>query len=360
MVRQYNRMKTRIVCSVLTLGILPVGIAGQQPALTPQDSSFHALNRLAYGPRPGDVRRVAADGVMRWIDHQLSPDEIDDHRLAERERQFQILDYDRRDLAAMYTQAQRERRERKLAADTMADKDGASPIAQRGKRLAGEFAELAVVRAALSERQLYEIMVDFWTNHFNVYVAKGADRFLTPDYIEHTIRPRAMGKFADLLIAVARSPAMLFYLDNWESVAPGSVPPATLRVRATPIFGRRLGPFGPMRDPARQDSMRRRAFEGMPKGINENYARELLELHTLGVDGGYTQQDVVEVARAFTGWSFAYPQGDKQFVFRPRAHDDGEKRVLGHVIPAGGGEADGLAVIDIVTCGEVNLSTRFC
>src|SRR6266849_4498579 len=249
MVRQYNRMKTRIVCSVLTLGILPVSIAGQQPALTPQDSSFHALNRLAYGPRPGDVRRVAADGVMRWIDHQLSPDEIDDHRLAERERQLQILNYDRRDLAAMYTEAQRERRERKLAADTMADKDGASPMAQRGKRLAGEFAELSVVRAALSERQLYEIMVDFWTNHFNVYVAKGADRFLTPDYIEHTIRPRAMGKFEDLLIATARSPAMLFYLDNWESVAPGT------------------------------------------KGINENYARELLELHTLGVDGGYTQQD---------------------------------------------------------------------
>ena len=341
-------MKTRIVWSVLTLGILPVGIAGQQPALTPQDSSFHALNRLAYGPRPGDVRRVAADGVMRWIDHQLSPDEIDDHRLAERERQFQILDYDRRDLAAMYTQAQRERRERKLAADTMADKDGASPIAQRGRRLAGEFAELAVVRAALSERQLYEIMVDFWTNHFNVYVAKGADRFLTPDYIEHTIRPRAMGKFADLLIAVARSPAMLFYLDNWESVAPGSVPPATLRVRATPIFGRRLGPFGPMRDPARQDSMRRRAFEGMPKGINENYARELLELHTLGVDGGYTQQDVIDVARIFTGWSIERPQQGGDFEFHDWAHDRGEKQVLGVRFQAGQGMDEGVRLLKML------------
>src|SRR6267154_4537871 len=256
-------MKTRIVWSVLTLGILPVGIAAQQPALTPQDSAFHALNRLAYGPRPGDVRRVAADGVMRWIDRQLSPEEIDDHRLAEREGQFQILEYDRRDLAAMYTEVQRERRERKLVADTMADRDGGSPIAQRDKRVAGEFAELAVVRAALSERQLYEIMVDFWTNHFNVYFAKGADRFLTPDYIEHTIRPRAMGKFADLLIATAKSPAMLFYLDNWESVAPGTSPP----------FPR---------------SARRRGGQGVrpvPKGINENYARELLELHTLGVDG---------------------------------------------------------------------------
>jgi uncharacterized protein (DUF1800 family) len=341
-------MKTRIVWSVLTLGILPVGIAAQQPALTPQDSAFHALNRLAYGPRPGDVRRVAADGVMRWIDRQLSPEEIDDHRLTEREGQFQILDYDRRDLAAMYTEAQRERRERKLAADTMADRDGGSPIAQRGKHLTGEFAELAVVRAALSERQLYEIMVDFWTNHFNVYFAKGADRFLTPDYIEHTIRPRAMGKFADLLLAVAKSPAMLFYLDNWESVAPGSVPPAALRVRARPIFGRRPGLFGPMRDPARQDSMRRRALEGMPKGINENYARELLELHTLGVDGGYTQQDVIDVARIFTGWSIERPQQGGDFEFHDWAHDRGEKQVLGVGFQAGHGMDEGVRLLKML------------
>ena len=341
-------MKTRIVWSVLTLGILPVGIAAQQPALTPQDSAFHALNRLAYGPRPGDVRRVAADGVMRWIDRQLSPEEIDDHRLAEREGQFQILEYDRRDLAAMYTEVQRERRERKLAADTMADRDGGSPIAQRDKRLTGEFAELAVVRAALSERQLYEIMVDFWTNHFNVYLAKGADRFLTPDYIEHTIRPRAMGKFADLLLAVAKSPAMLFYLDNWESVAPGSVPPAALRVSARPIFGRRPGLFGPMRDPARQDSMRRRALEGMPKGINENYARELLELHTLGVDGGYTQQDVIDVARIFTGWSIERPQQGGDFEFHDWAHDRREKQVLGVGFQAGHGMDEGVRLLKML------------
>ncbi len=341
-------MKTRIVWSVLTLGIRPVGIAAQQPALTPQDSAFHALNRLAYGPRPGDVRRVAADGVMRWIDRQLSPEEIDDHRLAEREGQFQILEYDRRDLAAMYTEVQRERRERKLAADTMADRDGGSPIAQRDKRLTGEFAELAVVRAALSERQLYEIMVDFWTNHFNVYLAKGADRFLTPDYIEHTIRPRAMGKFADLLLAVAKSPAMLFYLDNWESVAPGSVPPAALRVSARPIFGRRPGLFGPMRDPARQDSMRRRALEGMPKGINENYARELLELHTLGVDGGYTQQDVIDVARIFTGWSIERPQQGGDFEFHDWAHDRGEKQVLGVRFQAGHGMDEGVRLLKML------------
>lgn len=341
-------MKTWDVWSVLTLGLLPGGVAAQQLALTPRDSAFHALNRLAYGPRPGDVQRVAADGVMRWIDGQLAPEQIDDHPLAERERQFKILEYDRRDLAAMYTEARRERRERKLAADTMADKDGASPIAQRGKRLAGEFAELAVVRAALSERQLYEIMVDFWTNHFNVYFAKGADRFLTPGYIEHTIRPRAMGKFADLLIAVAKSPAMLFYLDNWESVAPGSVPPAALRARARPTFGRRPGLFGPMRDPARRDSMRRQALEGMPKGINENYARELLELHTLGVDGGYTQQDVIDVARIFTGWSLERPQQGGAFEFHDWAHDRGEKHVLGVRFEGGHDMDEGIRLLKLL------------
>src|SRR5437667_7213738 len=332
-------MQNHLVWRGLMIGGVCLSIVGAQhaaplqsptpaTALTPRDSAFHALNRLAYGPRLGEVPRVAAEGVMRWIDRQLSVDGIDDHGLAERERQFQVLEYDRGDLAAMYTAAQRERRERKLAAapDTMADKDAASPIAQRGRRLAGEFADLAVVRAALSERQLYEIMVDFWTNHFNVYFAKGADRFLTPDYIEHTIRPRAMGKFADLLIATAKSPAMLFYLDNWESVAPGTSPP----------FPR---------------SARRRGGQGvrpMPKGINENYARELLELHTLGVDGGYTQQDVIDVARIFTGWSIERPQQGGDFEFHEWAHDRGDKQVLGVRFEGGHNMDEGIRLLKLL------------
>src|SRR5216117_1063452 len=308
-------------------------------ALTPQDSALHALNRLAYGPRPGDVPRVAAEEVMRWIDHQLSPDRIDDDRLAQRERRFDILRYDRGDLAALYTAAQRERRERKLAAgQTAQDSDSVGarhaaplprlpdPMMLKNRRLASEFADLAVVRAALSERQLYEIMVDFWTNHFNVYAAKGADRFLTPDYIEHTIRPRAMGKFEDLLIATARSPAMLFYLDNWESVAPGTSPPF-------PLSARRRGGQG---------------VRPVPKGINENYARELLELHTLGVDGGYTQHDVIDVARIFTGWSIERPQQGGDFEFHDWAHDREEKLVFGVQFEGGHDMDEGIRLLKLL------------
>src|SRR5438067_1267885 len=339
----------------------PLQSAPPGPALTPQHSAFHALNRLAYGPRPGDVPRVVAEGVMRWIDRQLSPDGIDDDHWAQRERRFDILNYDRGDLAALYAEAQRERRELRLAAGQTAEgpdsvgaqhaaplPNQADPMIPKSRRLAGEFADLAVVRAALSERQLFEVMVDFWTNHFNIYFAKGADRFLTPDYIEHTIRPRAMGKFEDLLIATAKSPAMLFYLDNWESVAPGSAPPAALRVRARPLFGRRPGLFGPVRDPARQDSVRRRALERMPKGINENYAREVLELHTLGADGGYTQQDVIDVARIFTGWSIERPQQGGGFEFHDWAHDTGEKQVLGVRFPAGHGMDEGIRLLKLL------------
>src|SRR2546422_10458916 len=178
---------------------------------------------------------------MRWIEQQLDPGRISSAGLAERERQFQLPDLSQDDLHRLYLGARRARQER-LRADSMAragaDAADQTPEALRARRIAGEFQELAVVRAALSERQLEEVMVDFWTNHFNVFFGKGADRFLTPSYIEQTIRPNALGKFADLLIATAKSPAMLFYLDNAESVAPGSVPPPQLaRLQARTQFG---------------------------------------------------------------------------------------------------------------------------
>ena len=338
--------------SHLLLALLLQGAgAPSSRALTPRDSACHALNRLAYGPRPGEVDSVAQFGVMRWIEQQLDPGRISNAGLAERERQFQLLDLSRDDLARLYLEAQRARQER-LRADSMAragaDAADQTPEALRARRIAGEFQELAVVRAALSERQLEEVMVDFWTNHFNVFFGKGADRFLTPSYIERTIRPNALGKFEDLLIATAESPAMLFYLDNAESVAPGSVlPPQFARLQARTPFGlpprRRLflDPEGPMR----ADSLRRRALQRIPRGLNENYARELMELHTLGVDGGYTQQDVIDVARIFTGWSLERPEQGAGFVFNDWAHDYGEKIVQGVRFPAGHGRDEGVRLL---------------
>jgi uncharacterized protein (DUF1800 family) len=349
-------MRYRLLARSLLLGAAPVvlgarphGVAAprQQPALSARDSALHVLNRLAYGPRPGEVARVAA-GVMPWIDQQLAPDRIEDGALARREGQFEILRYDGADLARLYRDLQRERQRQAAAAtgDTVAERPP-SPLEQRGRRLAAELQELAVVRATLSERQLYEVMADFWTNHFNVYAGKGADRFLTPEYVERVIRPRALGRFEDLLVATAQSPAMLFYLDNWESVVPGAEPPAHARLRARPLFGRRPA-LPPLREPLQPDSMRQRAQRQMPKGINENYARELLELHTLGVDGGYSQQDVINVARILTGWSLEPPQQGGAFEFHEWAHDYGEKVVLGARFPAGHGMDEGRRLLKLL------------
>ena len=334
-----------MVASTIALTAIPPYRLTAQ-VLSPRDSAVHALNRLAYGPRPGDVDRVAQGGVMTWIEQQLAPERIDDARLAERERRFDLLSYSRDDLARLYLDAQRARRERQQAqrADSMmgppADQADQSPERLRARRLAGELQELAVVRAALSERQLQEVMVDFWTNHFNVFLGKGADRFLMPSYIEETIRPRALGKFSDLLIATARSPAMLFYLDNWESVAPGSQPPHQTR---NGELGTRNTLFRLPRSAFRVGSANR-----MPKGINENYARELLELHTLGVDGGYTQQDVIAVARIFTGWSIAPPPRGGGFEFHDWAHDRGAKTVLGVAFPPGHGEDEAVRLLALL------------
>jgi uncharacterized protein (DUF1800 family) len=334
-VRQYNGMRYTLLSYALVLTVLSPGgrarvalPAPAEPALSARDSALHALNRLAYGPRPGELDRIAAAGVMRWVDAQLDPGKLDDRALSEWER-LPVLGYDRAALAQVYTDAERERRDAAGRAPmSMADSAPAlGPRGRLGRALADQYVDLALVRAAFSERQLYEVMVDFWTNHFNVLFAKGADRFLLPDYIEHTIRPHAFGRFADLLVATAESPAMLFYLDNWESVTPGSEPPR-----------RRFG-FVPA-DPARRVALAR-----MPRGLNENYARELLELHTLGVDGGYTQQDVINVARIFTGWSIERPQRGGGFQFHDWAHDYGSKVVLGVQFPAGHGQDEGVRLL---------------
>jgi len=182
--------------------------------------------------------------------------------------------------------------------------------------IAYDLSEGKLYRAILSNRQLQEELVDFWYNHFNVFLDKGADRFLVPTYERDAIRPHVLGHFRDLLEATASSPAMLFYLDNWQSVAP--------------YTGRRV--FA--KQPAR--------------GLNENYARELMELHTLGVDGGYTQKDIIEVARCFTGWTIKAPRAGGSFIYNDKVHDKGEKVVLGVTMPAGGGKEDAEKVLDIL------------
>jgi uncharacterized protein (DUF1800 family) len=186
-----------------------------------------------------------------------------------------------------------------------------------------ELQQAKLLRAAFSERQLQEVMVDFWFNHFNVFAGKDNARLMLTVYERDVIRPNALGKFKELLTAVAQSPAMMIYLDNFLSQMEQPAPP--------PKYDADGNLLPPPRRP----------------GLNENYARELMELHTLGVDGGYTQNDVREVARCFTGWTVGQ-QPNQMFLFRPRSHDKGEKLVLGKRIAAGGGIEDGLRVLDLL------------
>jgi uncharacterized protein (DUF1800 family) len=193
-------------------------------------------------------------------------------------------------------------------------------------------------------------MVDFWYNHFNVFAAKGADRWLITDFEENAIRPNAMGKFRDLLEATAKSPAMLFYLDNWLSADP--VAWQKLQEQMQNRRAMRGGPFAggqgrPGVNGIPNDPNNPPAKQPQERGLNENYGRELMELHTLGVDGGYTQDDVINVAKAFTGWSIRQPRRDPEFFFEERLHDTSVKTVLGRQI-RGGGMKDGEEVLDIL------------
>lgn len=370
--------------------------------LSKDQQILHALDRLTFGPRPGDVEAVRKMGLKKWIDLQLHPENIPESKELEAklepleslrmtqseavaaypprqmiraiaqgrqkmpedpiaraavERQMQRLNAKKGQadeefepqfqLTDLLTPAEiRTLRtgtaDQKRAALASIDPDKqddvviAMPQGLRNQLLQVADTDLrrkmllannpqAVVaydlndakfyRALYSDRQLQEELVDFWYNHFNVYLDKGADRFLVPSYERDAIRPYVLGKFRDLLEATANSPAMMFYLDNWESVAP--------------------------------DQVRRPNGKKPTRGLNENYARELMELHTLGVDGGYTQQDIIEVARCFTGWTLRPNQGGG-FAYNDKVHDKGEKHVLGVTIPAGGGKEDGEKVLDIL------------
>jgi uncharacterized protein (DUF1800 family) len=430
--------------------------------LSEEERATHALNRLTFGPRPGDLQRVQVIGVKKWVEMQLNPEQIDDSLLEARLQSFPAMHLSQQDLLRAFPSAAviravadgkmplpadrvehaiyqnqvfayEEKRQKQaqdaarqpaaepiavadsmtaapsaaqpangpgtsqenakakendsVLADAMALEDVASSPSitvheqklyadlastqivnlspdQRLDRLvsmkpgqlrgfmkgltpeertqltagmtapqketvvallnptllvAGEVLQTRLLTDVYSQRQLQAVMADFWLNHFNVYLKKGpfAPWYLV-DYQQNVIAPRAMGKFEDLLVATAKSPAMLFYLDNHSSIGPHSL--AAERAQANPAAKNR--------DP----------------GLNENYARELMELHTLGVDGGYTQKDVTEVAKVFTGWTIEEPRKGAAFTFNDRRHEPGTKYVMGQTIRENG-EQEGLAVL---------------
>jgi len=344
---------------------------------------IQALNRLTFGPRPGEAQKVRAMGLDKWVDLQLHPEKIDDTPFEKFADRYDILKQDQNDLLKQYADAQRERRLVKhdktdSAAVSREDRMAIQQIGLARRQFMGQLQSERVARAVASDRQLEEVMTDFWLNHFNVYAAKGPpEAYYLVEYERDVIRPNALGKFRDLLEAVAKSPAMLFYLDNARSMAdstrprlasPGrggafGNPDAVTRAGAMAARraqrGRGAGAIGGLMgaitqsrgalDPAQQQEMQQRLKQLRNGGLNENYGRELLELHSLGVDGGYTQQDVINVARALTGWTIRPPMTGGGFVFRPEMHDAGEKIVLGHKLPAGRGIEDGENVLDIIS-----------
>ena len=363
--------------SILTTVVLAAGLsspallAGKPSSAVPKNPDdktiLHVLNRVAFGARPGDVERVRQMGLPAYIDQQLHPERIPDTAMTARLASFETLDKSSRDIAQRYfLPAEEARRQAQLALkaddpsmmkadEANGDKPKLTPeeraLQQKAQQVIVELSQQKILRAAYSDRQLEEVMTDFWFNHFNVFAGKGQTRQYLTEYERDVIRPHVLGKFRDLLEATAKSPAMLFYLDNWQSVDPNGPHPDPRQQERAMFFGRpgRGGGFGarlPMPMPARG---RQNQNPNAPKrGLNENYGRELMELHTLGVDGGYTQQDVINVARAFTGWTIEQPRQGGGFRFEPRLHDEGQKVVLGHVIKAGGGESDGERVLDIL------------
>ena len=431
---------------VLTLGVdlpLPAAAAAasakdkkhkQDPALkglpitdlSADEAILHALNRLAYGPRPGDIERVRQMGLAKWIDQQLNPNSIDDNAVEARLENYPTLRMSSAKLIEEYPQpkqvekqavkqAQQGEQSRSDAAAAIVAKDmrppqksgqtpagdesGSSPAvavrtaqndpnrpspvkeasmkedpsqgtnaatpgaggkrdllgsdpnvvpraiaddSKRPPRIVEELAMAKVTRAIYSQRQLQQVLDDFWFNHFNVFAGKGEDRWYLTAYERDVIQPHTLGKFKDLLTATAKSPAMLFYLDNFLSADPKAAQrqAAERAMRQQARAGRFGQPFPP-RTPQQQQAQKN------VRGLNENYGRELMELHTLGVDGGYTQKDVTEVARCFTGWSIEKPREYPEFKFDERLHDPDPKLVLGKKIHAGG-MRDGEEVIDLL------------
>lgn len=461
----HQRRITALLLALFALAFVFAGLALAKKAadhvqmqMDEHRRAEHVLNRLAFGPRPGDVAEVTAMGVDKWIDLQLHPEKINDDALESRLAPLRTLRMNTREMSeefpsqqvikqvadgklsmpsggakhAIYM-AQMERYEEKISRkqeagngtppvttpdaaqsgeqqnvtqqnaasnNAMSDEDRTKnaqrqtvesdlaqlldePADQRFKAIlklpteeqialaslndrereplldgmtaeqretmgalrnpqqvvTDELMQGKLLRAIYSQRQLQEVMTDFWFNHFNVFIGKGPDRYMLTSYERDVIRPHALGKFEELLVATARSPAMLFYLDNWLSVGPDS--DVALGIPKRPNYRGGWRRFPPPPRPQRQAKAKR------PSGLNENYGRELMELHTLGVNGGYTQKDVTEVARVFTGWTLKEPRDGGGFFFDERKHEPGDKMVLGHRIKPHG-EQEGLDVLHLL------------
>lgn len=381
---------TALIAAVLLPGfVLASPVKNAAKPLSDRQKILHVLNRLGYGARPGDVERVKAIGLQKYIDQQLNAASINDDAAESKVKNLEIFDMTTAEVFAKYpnpgallrmleggknaqqqpqaaeemTEKQRQERQQKLR-EYYAKYD-----LRPANQMLPQIVSNRVLRAVYSERQLQEVMVDFWQNHFNVFAGKAAVRWYIPSYERDVLRKNALGNFKDLVAGTAQHPAMLFYLDNFESVSPNAQPVANNRA-GNGQRARQLMQNNPIVQQQQQNRQRR--------GINENYARELMELHTLGVDGGYTQKDIVEVAKAFTGWTIADARGYRraaansisgkenrqverlqrlagvpddlesgEFYFNPRWHDTTAKTVLGQKVDEGGVK-DGLKVIDIL------------
>jgi len=376
--------------------------------LTPDEAILHALNRLAYGPRPGDIERIKQIGLAKWIDQQLNPNSINDSAVEARLEIYPTLKLPTSQLLAEYPNPKQAAKQELKAQNQNANQqpgaavginamaqemdssatsakpadssgtslpastaDTPSPMkldpatrgasqkdplgmdpnavpraisddSKRPQRVVEELAMAKTLRAIYSERQLQQVMDDFWFNHFNVFAGKGEVKWYLTSYERDVIQPHAFGKFRDLVTATAKSPAMLFYLDNFLSADPNAAQRAAAEGAARQQMRRR--PYGYPPRPQQQQAQNKK----QQRGLNENYGRELMELHTLGVDGGYTQKDVTEVARAFTGWTIEKPREYPQFKFDERLHDPDPKVVLGKKIHAGGIK-DGEEVIALLS-----------
>ena len=402
-----------IFAMVAPVFALTADVRNERKGLTEDQKAIHLLNRLGFGARPGDVEKVKAIGLQKYIEQQLNAGTIDDAVAEKKLANLEVFNMTTAEVFAKYpnpgalikalegkgaananqnaanpeevTDTQRQERQQKLR--EYYQKYDLRPANQ----LLPQITANRVMRAVYSERQLQEVMVDFWQNHFNVYSGKAAVRWYIPSYERDVLRKNALGNFRDLLVGTAQHPAMLFFLDNFESVSPnaqiggnkgnGRLQEMLRSGNLTPQMRERIKERQGITDAQLDQRVKQMQAAGQKqkqRGINENYARELMELHTMGVDSGYSQKDVVEVARAFTGWTIADPRGYRksaasmiqgnedqridriqrqagvpddvesgQFYFNEKWHDNGTKMVLGQKVDEGGVK-DGLKVIDIL------------